>query len=473
MGNGAFHNDIFLSYYGDDFTGSTDVMESLALNGIPTALFLEPPTRQEVERFQLKVGVGAREGDFKLRAFGVAGLARSWNPARMEAELPAIFEKISRVPADFFQYKVCSTFDSAPEVGNIGCAAEIALRYFPSDYIPLLVGAPFLSRYLLFGNLFARVDQTTYRLDRHPTMSKHPVTPMSESDLKRHLAKQTERKIELLDIFGLDGQYGPPATVFRELIKKKGRFLLFDTLTEEHLYTIGRLLVDHNSKGGQLIVSSSGADYALAFHLQKMGWVEPVAKPPGAGKAECMVVVAGSCSPVTAGQIDYMESLGHQGIRMDSLQLLQPTKRDEVIKDAVAQASVTLRAGKVPMLYTARGPEDPYYLRTKQWLLENGDAERGITVHLLAEAQGQVLTQLIHQHGKMRVVVAGGDTSGYVSRTLGIYALETLCPIAPGAPLCVAHSTDKLFDGLEILLKGGQNGDHRFFAYVLEGGIPV
>ncbi|CAN5887109.1 hypothetical protein BH24BAC1_BH24BAC1_38990 [soil metagenome] len=33
-------NGIFLSFYGDDFTGSCDVMESLTLNGLPCALFL-------------------------------------------------------------------------------------------------------------------------------------------------------------------------------------------------------------------------------------------------------------------------------------------------------------------------------------------------------------------------------------------------------------------------------------------------
>ena len=32
-----------LSYYGDDLTGSTDVMEALSLGGVPTVLFLSIP----------------------------------------------------------------------------------------------------------------------------------------------------------------------------------------------------------------------------------------------------------------------------------------------------------------------------------------------------------------------------------------------------------------------------------------------
>jgi uncharacterized protein YgbK (DUF1537 family) len=43
-----------LAYYGDDFTGSTDVMESLALMGIPTVLFMEPPTMDAIKNFGFK-----------------------------------------------------------------------------------------------------------------------------------------------------------------------------------------------------------------------------------------------------------------------------------------------------------------------------------------------------------------------------------------------------------------------------------
>ena len=37
--------DLLLTYYGDDFTGSTDALEALTLGGVPAVLFLEPPTR--------------------------------------------------------------------------------------------------------------------------------------------------------------------------------------------------------------------------------------------------------------------------------------------------------------------------------------------------------------------------------------------------------------------------------------------
>ena len=139
--------DLLYSFYGDDFTGSTDVMEALSMNGVPAALFLHPPSPSEVEAFRLKIGVGDHEQTGLLKAVGVAGTSRSWSPGEMSTRLPSAFAALARLKADFFQYKVCSTFDSSPEVGNIGHAIELALPHFPTGVVPLLVAAPSLNRF--------------------------------------------------------------------------------------------------------------------------------------------------------------------------------------------------------------------------------------------------------------------------------------------------------------------------------------
>jgi len=463
-------NDIFLSYYGDDFTGSTDVMETLALNGIPTALFLDVPDKQEVDSFRLKIGIGHTDHSNKIRAFGVAGISRSLSPKGMDDELPAIFEKISKIPSDFFQYKICSTFDSSVELGNIGHAVEIALKYFPSHYIPLLVAAPFLNRFVVFGNLFARVVHQTFRLDRHPTMKKHPVTPMKESDLRVHLAKQTKRPVKLMDIFGIDGEYGDPVRYFSNLIEQGGNYLLFDTLSVDHLKTIGELLIDGRGSTIQLLVGASGMDYALALHLQQLGKIRKSNQLQKPGKSKKMVITAGSCSPATADQLKYMESLGHQGIRINTLKLVNPLEQGAEAESVVNQSLIALENGQIPILYTAMGPGDPAISMTQQWLDEHRRENKNAG-QIIADIQGVILRDLIIRMGKLRVAVAGGDTSGYVSRALAISALETLYPISPGAPLCIAHSRDPQFDGLEIALKGGQNGNSRYFESILQGEL--
>src|SRR5262245_26877621 len=171
-----------VTFYGDDFSGSTDVMEVLAANGLETVLFLDVPDESQLELFP------------NCRAVGIAGCSRSQSPGWMTANLPRVFRSLQQLQAPLCHYKTCSTFDSSPQVGSIGRALEIGQEIFGSAHVPLIVGAPALSRYCLFGNLFATVDGETHRLDRHPTMSRHPVTPMAESDLRLHLAAQTSKR---------------------------------------------------------------------------------------------------------------------------------------------------------------------------------------------------------------------------------------------------------------------------------------
>ena len=134
-------SNLLLSYYGDDFTGSTDVMEALASNGVPTALFLGVPSKTMLERFK------------DCRAIGIAGTSRSETPQWMHEHLTPAFEWLKSLNAAICHYKVCSTFDSSPRIGNIGKAIEIGKALFEQSVVPVMVGAPQLKRYTAFGHL--------------------------------------------------------------------------------------------------------------------------------------------------------------------------------------------------------------------------------------------------------------------------------------------------------------------------------
>ena len=90
-------------------------------------------------------------------------------------------------------YKVCSTLDSSPEIGSIGRAIEIGADLFSLQVVPVLVAAPQMRRYQCFGHLFAGMEEAVFRLDQHPVMSSHPVTPIDESDVAKHVSKQSDR----------------------------------------------------------------------------------------------------------------------------------------------------------------------------------------------------------------------------------------------------------------------------------------
>jgi len=456
----------FLSFYGDDFTGSTDVMEALALNGIPTALFLAPPSPEEIQQFRLKNTVSGSEQT--LAAVGVAGISRSLSPQEMDDHLPPIFEKLSRIDSTFFHYKVCSTFDSSPQVGNIGHATDLAYPHFPSEHIPLIVGAPSLNRFCVFGNLFARVDGVTYRLDHHPTMSRHPVTPMHESDLRRHLAKQTNRPVQLMDLFTLEADEQVQQQKLKTLLSHAGEYLLFDTYNEQHLLSAGRVIWENRAERKQFLVGSSGTEYALCHYLQQQNLLEKPPPPTLPGQAEPIIVMAGSCSPTTGGQLRWIIQQGFADIRIQGERLVHPDERDNEIQRVKNLALEALGNHQSVAMYTALGPDDPSIAATNQ-RKQRLKLDQTPTSSLLAGAQGKILKSLLEQTSVKRVVSAGGDTSGYIAHELGIYALETLMPIAPGVPLCTAHAHNPRFDGLQIAMKGGQNGKTDYFASIVQG----
>ena len=297
---------LLMTFYGDDFTGSTDALEQLTLAGVRTALFIEPPTPKQLGRFK------------NLRAVGVAGMTRSLAPAAMEGELRPALKTLKALDAPHVHYKVCSTFDSSPKIGSIGRVIDIAIGIFRSPFVPLLVAAPVLGRYTVFGTHFARFGigsaGAIHRLDRHPSISRHPTTPMTEADLRLHLATQTKKRIELFDILKLGGPGSEAQAEFKKILNGGAEVVLFDAFYQEQLQRIGELMDGFASRKQPLFsVGSSGIEMALAAHWKSQGRVtqSPARIDDGnfAGasgairRREQILVGSGSCSPVTSQQI--------------------------------------------------------------------------------------------------------------------------------------------------------------------------
>ncbi|MCU0856518.1 MAG: four-carbon acid sugar kinase family protein, partial [Rhodobacteraceae bacterium] len=110
-----------IAWLGDDFTGSAAVMEVLTFAGLPSVLFTGLPDAALAARFAGRGGVG------------IATTARSHGPDWMEAELPPLLRWLDALGPALLHYKICSTFDSAPEAGSIGRAIEVALRVWAAS----------------------------------------------------------------------------------------------------------------------------------------------------------------------------------------------------------------------------------------------------------------------------------------------------------------------------------------------------
>jgi uncharacterized protein YgbK (DUF1537 family) len=382
--------------------------------------------------------------------------------------LPGQFQMLKGLGAPVIHYKVCATFDSSAGIGSIGHAADIAFRVIKPPFGVIAQGVPVIGRYVVFGNHFTTVGNKTYRLDRHPMMSRHPITPMDEGDLRLHFAKQTAKKVELIDILQLNKPFDSISGQFDRYIGEGNEIILFDTLEEKHLLTIGRLI--HQKTGAQPIyaIGSSGFEYAMARYWQSAGIVSKPEPIPPAGPVDQIIVVSGSAAAKTAEQIRHAMDHGFEGIRLNTDLLVDPeTGRDErnrVIKIALK----SLREGKSVVLFSTLGSDDPILRKTKDKMKSLGMDVNEVGKHL-GKQQGLILRELVEVTGLKRVCVAGGDTCSYVLRQMDIHSLELLMPITPAAPLCRAFSDNSTFDGLQVASKGGQIGAPEYFIQVLEG----
>ena len=447
---GSLPEGLLVAWYGDDFSGAAAVMEVLTFSGVPAMLFLDVPTLSQLANYP------------DLRAIGVASTARAWSPEQMAKKLPVAFASLLALKPELLHYKICSTLDSSPAVGSIGRAIEIGATLTNASAVPVLVAAPQMRRYQIFGHLFAGFGDEVYRLDRHPVMACHPVTPMKESDVAQHISAQSD----LIDA----SLWSREDIASNRKLLRSGKIpvMTIDSLDAQSEVAAGRMIWEQRAKN-PFIVGSQGVEYALVRH-----WAEtnslPNSKPPGGvGRAHGMVVVSGSVSPTTAKQIAWSRNNGFATIRFDvstacSENMMLTDEKTRVIKESL----VAISAGIDPLICTAEGYDGAGAAQFKR-AVETSGKTLAVVNKRIGQALGDILCSILDQSSIRRAVISGGDTSGYATQRLGIFGLSALAPTIPGASLFLAHA-DGPMDGLELALKGGQMGSPDYFGWIRDGG---
>ncbi|AVJ28598.1 four-carbon acid sugar kinase family protein [Achromobacter spanius] len=447
-------------WYGDDFTGATDTLAEVARAGLRSLLFLGVPSFAQLERAG------------PLDAIGIAGAARGMTPEEMVEELRTVGAFMANTGARVLHYKCCSTFDSAPHVGSIGVAVRELRRHFANPIVPIVGGQPSIGRYCSFGNLFARAGSAPeiHRIDRHPVMSVHPVTPMHEADLRQHLEAQGLAGVRSVphvaypSAWDADAEAGANSAVdsassstaldawIDQLIESTNGPLLLDLVDESQLAVIGRLIQRAASRAPLLAVGPSSVQQALARARSAEHSGAAPATPLGPANGP-VLVVAGSLSPVTARQIAACERYTRQPLQVERL-----LTDDNYAAQQVALAATTLAEGRNVLVHT----DKPAGMVTAKQTAATARATASLVADIVrASAQaGQRLN---------RIGIAGGDTSSQATLALGLWGLAFRCVLAPGVTVSVARSDDPVTDGIELMLKGGQMGGDRLFDALTTG----
>lgn len=428
-------NRLPLAFYGDDFTGSADVLMQCARWGMVGSILLGTPT---VDRLQEEA-----EGKDLI---GIAGVTRSLTAQESQPIIKTMFGRLRELVPRMVQYKICSTADSSPLIGSFRPAIELGREFFGAQPVPVLAAQPNLGRYTAFSTHFAMDQGEILRLDRQQIMANHPVTPMREADLRRHVERQLPGGARVGEIHLADLHREGGARAAYEHARVEGRIaVIADAVTDADLLTTGLLLKELSVERTVFGIGSAGLSMGFG---RAVGFERASLLPAAAPSSKPCLAVSGSCSSLTREQIQYALDHEWHGVAVDA-GLLDSTHGSPVAS-ILDEVMAELRGGTSVVVYTC-GPDQQV-------------SDVRIDARRLSEALADVITRAREQDVIDRAVVVGGDTSGLVVTAMGAVAMTGKAVIGDHHTLVFElDAPDGANDRLEVVLKGGQIGGVDFF----------
>ncbi len=412
--------NLLLGAIADDFTGATDLANTLVRRGMRTVQLIGVPTELAPDDIDAVV--------IALKSRTIAA------EAAVEQSLAAL-RWLQSAGARQILFKYCSTFDSTDR-GNIGPVADALLTALEEDLTVFCPAFPENGRTIYRGYLF--VGDT---LLSESGMRDHPLTPMRDPNLCRVLARQTPHKVGLVPLQVVDRGATAVRAEFGRLRAGGVRHAVLDAVRDSDLLTLGEALADM-----RLITGGSGIALGLPENFRRAGLLTPSQRadqlPPVRGGA---AVISGSCSVVTLGQVSSMRRT-HPVFDIDPLAL---AAGEPVVTRALEWARPLL--GDKALLISASAAPDR--VRAAQERIGRERAGSLVESALAEIARG--LSEL----GVRRLVVAGGETSGAVVQALGVRGLRIGPQIDPGVPWTASLGEPTL----ALALKSGNFGREDFF----------
>ncbi len=417
---------ILLGAIADDFTGATDLANTLVKAGMPT-----------IQTF----GIPAGDFDPGNAAAIIVALKSRSTPVEdaVEESLEALAWLKSLGTKQFF-FKYCSTFDSTAK-GNIGPVAEALLENLGEPFTIACPAFPTNARTIYKGHLF--VGDV---LLSDSSMKDHPLTPMNDANLVRFLGRQTKSGVGLVPLEDVEAGPDTIRRKYDELISSGKKFAVVDAVNDSNLLAIGEA-----SRDLKLITGGSGVALGLPENFKKSGDLkgdDGCHQWRAEGRA---AILSGSCSVMTRAQVDAVKGRW-PNFSLDALTLDEDKKR--VVEEVLAWID-GLDASMPFLVYSSADPADVAEVQKKL-----GRDRAGL---LVEEAMGIIAAEIV-KRGVRRLVVAGGETSGAVVKSLGVAAIRIGREIDPGVPWCKTIGDVNL----SLALKSGNFGNRDFFTRAFE-----
>ena len=392
----------------DDFTGASDIALTLAEGGMRTAQFVGIP----MEGVEVDAGVVS----LKSRTIPVEDAI---------AQSIAACDWFLAQGAQQIIFKVCSTFDST-DAGNIGQVTQALAKHLKTQHVMVCPAFPANGRSVYLGHLF--VGDV---LLNESGMQDHPLTPMTDPDLRRVLARQTDWTVGHVSYATV--AHGADAII--AALPETPAMLIVDAISEENLHAIGKA-----AAGQKLLTGGSGIALGLPANFGAIP-----ATPPWHGITGPGVVLSGSCSRATRGQVAHYKATAPA----------REITAEDVMSDAItitALADWVTAQEQAPLVYSSADPAVVVQAQTDYGRETVAGKIEALFAHLAAE---------LATRGIKRMVVAGGETSGAVVAGLQAQTLHIGPKLAAGVP-ALRHGN------MALALKSGNFGAEDFFTTALQ-----
>lgn len=415
---------MLLGVIADDFTGASDIANTIAKGvgpngGLRTAQFLNVPKT-------------AASADVEA---GVIALKSRTLPAQeaVAQSLDALTWLLAQGCRQIV-FKYCSTFDST-RAGNIGPVGEALAAALNVKGVVACPAFPAAGRTVYMAHLFVHD-----RLLSESGMHSHPLTPMTDPDIRRWLGYQTRSSVGHV---ALDTVRQGAAVVATALAGKNDTLVIIDATSDQDLLTIGLAIADH-----KLVTGGSGIAMGLPENFIRRGLASGNSgRLIGAKGPEA--ILAGSCSGATRRQVD-LHKQSHPALAID----VDKVMSGEITSDHIVEFIVR-KHGQAPLAYSSGTPEEVGAMQAKYGREE--------VAARLDSFFADTARELVRS-GVTRLVVAGGETSGAVVSALNLGALTIGQEIDPGVPVLLSQG-DK---PIALALKSGNFGAPDFFVKALQ-----
>ena len=414
----------FLGCIADDFTGATDLASMLARSGVNVSLRIGVPLSTPENTAEIEV---------------IALKTRSISASKAIEESLSALKWLKEAGAKKYFFKYCSTFDSTAE-GNIGPVSEALMNELKVDQTIYCPAFPENGRSIYMGNLF--VGQ---KLLSESSMKDHPLTPMNDSNLMRLLSAQVSRRVGLADHIVVNSGVNSLKEKLISLKENDVPHVIVDAVADTDLDIIASACQDMD-----FITGGSALAMPLAEFYKASGKISAVDNSFMNKKLNTgSIILSGSCSEMTIIQVKNFIQRGAAAFQLDPIDLAENGVKK--VLDWLSSQDFT----KNIIIYATSDPDT----------VKKVQAELGVDMAGKIVEQGLSECAIAARElGIKNFIIAGGETSGAITKALNVRQLDIGIEIAPGVPWTFSGKRN---NQIALSLKSGNFGSEEFFTEAL------